>query len=185
MTTKTREYACSEPNELTGYPITEEQKKKWLNKIRANGVKEGDEVLVIGGPSKDQVVTFSYDEDFLEFSDCGVTREEWLGGWFYLASEDKACKPLYYDFTNVVDHEGELEQKNAVIVSTTAIGANIVTLIGYCGKGQNNSTFTVDDLLREDESLDAILKHESTTHRCLAFDSAREMYIYLAHLETI
>lgn len=176
---------CSEPNALTGFPPTKEKEQEWLEKIRANGVKEGDEVLLVGGINENKVTTFTYDLEKLRFNDCGVTSKKFNGGWFYNQSTDKACKPLYLKLTGEeLDVFGDDNAKNVISLMKLKNGKTLFFVLVYQGKGQDNNrviplgdgvSSEVKDFLRENQEEEYFL----------IFDSARDMYIYLSHLEEL
>lgn len=174
---------CSEENHLTGFSPSVEKRQEWLNKIKANGVKEGDEVLLVAGNKKDTVVKFSYKD--LCFRDCGVTSKNFIGGWFYFEKSDTACKPLYQKFTS-----DELEQlndddiKNTISLIKLKNGKTLFFVLVYQGKCQNNNRVKPLGDGVSSELKDFLRENQEEEH-FLNFDTARDMYLYLAHLEEL
>jgi len=182
MIDNNQNYGCaSTPNPLTGFPPSQETKEEWLKKIKDNGVEDGTEVLVIGGKDENKVVTF--DSSRIYFDDCGVSSCDFLG-WYYRVSDDKACKPIYIKY-NTESIGKELKFKNVdnvLLCKESDLGQKYFFIKDYSGNSQggirNNSNVGHKDL-----ELIQVSECSSFEDSYYVFESARDMFLYLAHQE--
>jgi hypothetical protein len=111
---------CSEPNELTGFPPSNEKIEAWKQKLKDNGVEEGSPVRLIGGLDSGKIVNFSYADTYT--NDCGIGSTKNLG-WFYRESDDACVYPIY---TKTIGYM-ELAQSEVdnLLESSVAIGFKV------------------------------------------------------------
>lgn len=181
MIVKGQQDWCSKENELRGFNPSEETVQEWLQKIKDNGVEDGTEVLVIGGLNENKVVTFN--SKSIKESDCGLGSCDFLG-WYYRVSDDKVCKPLYKKYTEqsfIEANHSESELGNMLGVTETEDGRKHCFILSYAGYSQNNIA-NLCEITTNDE-FDQILDEPTNKHYVYVFNSAKEMFLYLAHQE--